>query len=133
MAPRSLALVLGLCNVVAGALLVSAPSLLLGSLEGSHTPSASLLRGCIGVLLVAIGVGALRMPPEALRSYLWIFGVAVKVVAAMLWSLTALQTGVDGLWIGAAADGALALVIAAGLWRPSADGDARRFHDAPGR
>ena len=122
MAPRSLALVLGLCNVVAGALLVSAPSLVLGTLEGSHTPSARLLGGCIGVLLAAIGVGALGTPPEAIRSYLWIFGVAVKVVAALLWSLTALQTGAGGLLFGAAADGALALAIAGGLWRPRAAG-----------
>jgi hypothetical protein len=132
MAPRSLALGLGLCNVVAGALLVSAPSLLLGTLEGSQTSSARLLGGCAGVLLTAIGVGALRMPTEALRSYLWIFGVGVKGVAALLWAVTALQTGAAGLWFGAAADGALALAIAGGLWR-NAGSHARSPHDAPSR
>ena len=119
MAPRPLVHLVGLCNVVAGALLMSAPSLLLGTLDGSQTSSARLLGGGAGVLLTAIGVGALRMPAEALRSYLWIFGVAVKLMAALLWSLTALQTGAGGLWLGATTDAALALIIASGLLRPT--------------
>lgn len=119
MAPRSLARFLGLCNVVAGALLLSAPTVVLGDLDGARTSSARLLGASVGVLLVAIGAGALRTPPESLRTYLWTFGVAVKIVAALIWSLTALQTGVAGLWAGAAADAAIALVIAGGLSRVS--------------
>ena len=124
MAPRSLAYVLGLCNLVAGALLMSRPRLLLGDLAGTRTPAAELLLGCLGLVLIAVGSGAMRMPSNALPTYLWIFGVAVKVVAALLWSLTALETGTGALWMGAGGDAAIALVIAVGLLRavPEPDG-----------
>ena len=115
MAPRLAAHLLGLCNVVAGALVAYAPVILIPGLEGLGSPGARLLGVSLGIVLAAVGIGAWLMPADARRMYLWIFGVAVKVVAAAVWGTTAISTGVTMLAVGAAFDLAVALVIASML------------------
>ena len=112
MAPRLAAHLLGLCNVVAGALVACAPMFLMPGLEGSTSPGSRLLGMSLGVVLAAVGVGAWLMPADARRVYLWIFGVAVKVVAAAIWGAAAMTTGVALLAVAAVLDLAVALAIA---------------------
>jgi hypothetical protein len=115
MRPRVLAHLLGLCNLVAGALLSWRPELLLAGVDGVHTAAARLLGASAAVFLVGVAAGAWWLPAAARRPYLWIFGVTVKAVAALVWATAAIATGASSAWTGAAFDGALALVIAAGL------------------
>ena len=75
MAPRLAAHLLGLCNVVAGALVACAPAILMPGLDGLGSPGARLLGVSLGVVLAAVGIGAWLMPADARRMYLWIFGV----------------------------------------------------------
>ena len=116
MAPRPLVHVLGLCNVVAGALLAFGPSLV-APLDGVHAPAARLFAASGGLLLVTIAIGAWRMPPAGLRSYLWLFGVGVKVAAALVWGAAASLAAVPTLWSGALLDLGVAAIIAIGLAR----------------
>src|SRR6188474_52079 len=104
MAPRLAAHLLGLCNVVAGALVACAPAILMPGLDGLGSAGTRLLGSSLGLVLAAVGIGAWLMPADARRSYLWIFGVAVKVVAAAVWGTTAISTGVTMLAVGAAFD-----------------------------
>ena len=115
MAPRLAAHLLGLCNVVAGALVACAPGILMPGLDGLGSAGARLLGISLGVVLAAVGIGAWLMPADARRMYLWIFGVAVKIVAAAVWGATAMTTGVTVLAAGAAFDLAVALAIASML------------------
>ncbi|AMY12203.1 hypothetical protein LuPra_05476 [Luteitalea pratensis] len=112
MAPRLATHLLGLCNVVAGALVACAPVILMPGLNGLDSPGARLLGVSLGVVLVSVGIGAWLIPADGRRVYLWIFGVAVKVVASAVWGAAALTTGVAMLAAGAALDLAVALAIA---------------------
>lgn len=114
MSPRLLLKILGLCNVVAGALLVFAPALI-APVDGVHSAAATLALRSAAALLIAVAIGAWCMPDDAVRSYLWIFGVGVKVAGAVLWAAAAAQPGVGALWVGAVVDAVLAAVIAIGL------------------
>ena len=114
MAPRPLVHVLGLCNVVAGALLVVAPGAI-APLDGASSPAARLLGLSAAVLLWAVAVGGWQLPRTASRPYLWIFGVVVKAIAAAMWGAAAVLAGVPMLWLGAVADLAVAAVIISGL------------------
>ena len=72
----------------------------------------------LAVFLVGSGVGFIPavLNPAQQRPYLWTFGVGVKLVAALLFLRLAL-TGLVG-WlpgIAAAADGALAVLLADGV------------------
>ncbi len=118
MSPRLALYVLGLGNLVAGALVALAPAVVLSAADGRHSTSARLLGGSLAVMLVAVGSAGWLLPPEARRAYLWIFGVAVKAAAALLWGATALATGLIMLAAGAVADLAVALAIA-GILRAS--------------
>lgn len=76
----------------------------------------------IGVFLVGSGVGFIPavLSPERQRSYLWIFGVGVKLVAASLFArlwLAGLAGWAPGLL--AVADGALAALILVALLKPA--------------
>ena len=115
MAPRLAAHLLGLCNVVAGALVACAPVILMPGLDGLGSAGTRLLGSSLGIVLAAVGIGAWLMPADARRIYLWIFGVAVKGVAAAVWGAAAMTTGVTMLAAGAALDLAVALVIASML------------------
>ena len=111
MSPRLAAHLLGLCNVVAGALVVWAPAMLMPGVGGLGSPAAGLLGASLGVLLTAVGIGAWIVPVEARRTYLWMFGVGVKVVAAIIWAAAAMTTGVMMLAAGAVVDLAIASAI----------------------
>jgi hypothetical protein len=117
MPPRWAIHTLGLCNVVAGALVALVPSVFMPGADGIDTISSRLLGASLGVVLVAVGAGAWLLPSTAVGVYLWLFGVGVKVVAAALWGWAARQSGVGMLWVGAALDLAVALAIAGGLLR----------------
>jgi hypothetical protein len=121
MAPRLASHLLGLCNLVAGALVASAPVLLMPGVQGIDSPGSRLLGASLGVLLVAAGVGAWLMPAEGRRAYLWLFGVAVKLVGAAVWGVAAIVTGAAMLAIGAVFDLAVASTIAV-LLRTTASG-----------
>ena len=116
MAPRLATHLLGLCNLVAGALVACAPVYLIPGLDGLDSPGARLLGVSLGVVLAAVGIGAWLMPGDGRRAYLWIFGVAVKVAGAAVWGTAAMMTGVTMLAAGAAFDLAVAVAIA-GLLR----------------
>ena len=109
---------LGLGNLVAGALLVWGRSWLMPGLDGIASPAATLMACSLGLMLWAVAAGAWLMPASASRGYLAIFGVALKGVAALIWAWTAVQTGVTALWVGAGLDLALAVAIAASLRYP---------------
>jgi hypothetical protein len=111
MAPRLATHLLGLCNLVAGALVACTPALLMPGLQGLDSPGSRVLGVSLGVVLAAVGVGAWLMPSDGRRAYLWIFGVAVKVAGAAVWGLAAMTTGVTTLAMGAAFD----LVVAAAI------------------
>ena len=111
MAPRLAAHLLGLCNVVAGALVACAPALLLRGLDGLDSPGARLFGVSLGVVLAAVGVGAWVMPADGRRTYLWIFGVAVKIAGAASWGIAAKLTGATTLAMGAVFDVAVATAI----------------------
>ena len=113
MQPRALVHMLGLCNIVAGAFLMLAPELV--PVPGADTPAGRLLGTSAGIMLWAIALGGWRQPPNAVRSYLWIFGVGVKVIGAGAWGTVATATGASSLWAGALADLALALTITVAL------------------
>lgn len=115
MPPRWAVHTLGLCNVIAGALVVLAPSLLMPGLDGNDTTTARLLSASLGMLVAAVGAGAWLMPAAAVRAYLWLFGVGVKLLTSVLWGCFASHSGVGMLWAGAMSDLAVALVIASGL------------------
>jgi hypothetical protein len=115
MAPRLAAHLLGLCNLVAGALVASAPVILMPGLDGLDLPGARLLGVSLGIMLSAVGIAAWLIPADARRTYLWIFGVAVKVAGAVVWATVAAQTGVTMLAAGAGFDLAVALAIAGSL------------------
>ena len=112
MAPRLAAHLLGLCNLVAGALVAFGPVILMAGLDGLGSPGTRLLGMSLGVLLAAVGIGAWLMPADARRVYLWIFGVGVKTVGAAVWCVTAMTTGVAMLAAGAVLDLVVALAIA---------------------
>lgn len=113
MSPRFLLRILGLCNVVAGALLVFAPALV-GPVAGVDSPAATLARRSAAALLIAVAVGAWSMPAGAATRYLWIFGVGVKLAAAVIWATAAVASGPQ-VWMSAGVDLALAVLIASGL------------------
>jgi hypothetical protein len=117
MSPRFAVHILGLCNLVAGALVAWAPSALMPGLGGLDTSGARLLGASLGVMLAGAGAGAWVMPPAAVPPYLWLFGVGVKLVGAVLWGWKAQQSGVAMLWAGAALDVFVALVISGILLR----------------
>jgi hypothetical protein len=116
MSQRWLVHLLGLCSVAAGALLASVPALVL-PLDGLHSPAGLLLTRSLAVVVAAVGIGAWSMPPEAVRAYLWVFGVGVKGVGGLLWGATAMSTGLAMLAVGAVLDLVVALAIASGLSR----------------
>jgi hypothetical protein len=116
MPPRPLVHLLGLCNLVAGALLAF-DAALVAPVDGAGTPAARLLGASGGALLAAIAVGAWRMPQDAVRPYLWTFGVGVKLAAAAVWAAAAVVTAVPALLLGASLDLGIAVAIAAGLRR----------------
>lgn len=111
MAPRTAVHLLGLCNLVAGALLLVAPALVL-PLDGVGSPAGIILTRGLGIVLVAVGVTGWVIPNDAVRPFLWIFGVGVKGLGGALWGATAWMTGVGAIGAGAAVDAALAAVIA---------------------
>lgn len=113
MTPRHAVLLLGLCNLVAGALVAWAPGLLMPGADGLGSTGARVLGGSLGIVLAGSGIGAGLMPAPAIRPYLWVFGVGVKVVAAAVWGTIAAQSGIAMLWAGAALDLAVATAIAA--------------------
>ena len=115
MRPRVLAHLLGLCNLVAGALLLFRPEVLLAGVDGAQTDAARLLSACAAAFLLGVAVGAWWLPATALRPYLWIFGVAVKLAAALAWAAAAVETGTSTLWSGAAFDAVIAIVIGTAL------------------
>jgi len=112
MAPRLATHLLGLCNLVAGALVACAPALLLRGLDGLDSPGSRLLAVSLGVVLAAVGIGAWLIPAEGRRTYLWIFGVAVKIAGAALWVIAAAMTGATALAMGAVFDVAVATAVA---------------------
>jgi hypothetical protein len=114
MSPRLLVRILGLCNVVAGALLMFAPRHI-APVDGMHTTAATLMARSAAVLLIAVAIGARWMPGDAARPYLWTFGVGVKLAGAIIWAAAAVETGVAPLWTGAAVDAGVAAVVALGL------------------
>jgi len=114
MSPTVLVRILGLCNLVAGALLVWAPTLV-APLEGAGSPAAVLAFRSAAVLLVAVAAGAWVLPAGALRPFLWLFGVSVKLAAAAIWAAAAMSAGTPQLWLGAGVDASVAAVIATGL------------------
>ncbi len=116
MAPRPLVHLLGLCNVLAGALLVLAPSSAV-PLAGATSPAARVFAGSAAAMLLSVAVAGWLLPATATRTYLWIFGVGVKVAGAVTWSAAAGFTGVPGLWAGALFDLAVAVAIGVGLRR----------------
>ena len=111
MRPRQAVHLLGLCNLVAGALLALAPSLLL-PIEGVQSAAGTLLARALAVVLVAVGIAGWMLPENALRAYLWVFGVGVKGLGAGLWGLSAWTSGVSAIGVGAAFDATLAILIA---------------------
>jgi hypothetical protein len=111
MRPRQAVHLLGLCNLVAGALLASAPTLLL-PIDGVQSAAGNVLARGLAVVLVAIGIAGWALPDAAVRTYLWVFGVGVKGLGAALWAITAWTSGVAAIGVGAAVDGVLALLIA---------------------
>ena len=117
MTPRHAVLVLGLCNLVAGALVAWAPALLMPGADGLGSTAARVFAGSLGIMLVGTGIGGFLMPEAAVRSYLWLFGVSVKVAATLAWGTIASQSGITMLWAGAALDLAVAMLIAAILIR----------------
>ena len=117
MRPRVLAHLLGLCNLVAGALLLFRPDVLLAGVHGAQTVAARLLSGAAAVFLLGVAGGAWCLPATATRPYLWIFGVAVKFAGALAWGAAAAETGATALWSGAAFDAALVIVTALSLRR----------------
>jgi len=123
MAPRPAVYLLGLCNLVAGALVAFAPGALMPGVEGLGSPSTRLLGVSLGILLVAVGAGAVIMPPVARRAYLWLFGVGVKVVAAAMWGAIAVTSGATTLAAAAAGDLLVAMAIV-GLLRTAPPTDA---------
>ena len=118
MPPHAALHLLGLSNLVAGALVALAPPLVLASADGVHSTSARLFGGSLAIMLVAAGSAGWFVPPAARRPHLWIFGVAVKLAAALLWGWTAVATGLSTLAAGAAADLVDAVTIA-GILRAS--------------
>lgn len=114
MAPRVLVQFLGLCNFVAGALLAFAPARV-APLDGLHSPAATLSLRSAAACLVAMALGAWWVPADAQRGYLWIFGVGLKGAGALVWAATAWDTRVGPIWVAAAVDVAIAMVIAGGL------------------
>ena len=112
MAPRLATHLLGLCNLVAGALVACAPALFLAGLDGLDRSGARLLGVSLGVVLAAVGLGAWLIPPDARRAYLWMFGVAVKIAGAAVWGTAAVLTGVPMLAMGAMFDLAIAIAVA---------------------
>lgn len=116
MPPRLLAYVLGLCNLGAGALLISGPQLAV-PLDGAQSPAASLLGRAAGTLLVAIAAGAWWLPRNALSSYLWLFGVGAKIAGVVLWASAALSFESPALWLGAGVDLVVAVMVTTGLLR----------------
>ncbi len=116
MPPRLLAHILGLCNLGAGALLVSDPHLVV-PLDGVHSPAASLLGRAAGTLLVAIAAGAWWLPRTAMSAYLWLFGVGAKIAGVVLWASAALSFGSPALWLGAGVDLIVAVIVTVGLVR----------------
>lgn len=109
---------LGLGNLVAGALLVWGRSWLMPGLDGTTSPAAALLATSLGLALGAIAAGAWLMPTSASRVYLSIFGVVLKGLGAVTWAVAATQTDVPALWVGAGLDLALAVAIATSLRYP---------------
>lgn len=114
MRPQRLLTFLGLCNVVAGALLVAAPERLV-PLDGIELAAGRLLTLTLALFLVASGLAAWLVPAPARRVYLWIFGVGLKGCAALLWGGAALVTDGSALWIGGGADIVVAAVCAVSL------------------
>jgi hypothetical protein len=117
MTPRHAVLLLGLCNLVAGALVAWAPALLMPGADGLGSTATRLCAGSLGIMLAGAGIGGLLMPDPAVRTYLWVFGVSVKVAATLAWATIAVQSGIAMLWAGAALDLAVAMAIAATLIR----------------
>jgi hypothetical protein len=115
MAPQPAVYLLGLCNLVAGALVVFAPGALMPGVDGLGSPSTRLFGLSLGILLLAVGGGAAVMPPVARRAYLWLFGVGVKVMAAAVWGAMAIASGALTLAAAAAGDLVIAVAIAAML------------------
>ena len=101
----------GLCNLVAGALLACRPTLVL-PLDGVQSPAGVVLTRGLAVVLVAIAVAGWSIPDNALRAFLWIFGVGVKGLGAALWGVTAATTGAGVIGAGASMDAAVAVLIA---------------------
>lgn len=117
MTPRLVASILGLCNVVAGALVTFALPQLMPGADGLGSTAARVLGGSLAAFLVGSGLGAWLMPAEGRRPYLWVFGVAIKIAAGVLWGSSAVSSGIPQLWIGAAVDLAVAAVVFVGLVR----------------
>jgi hypothetical protein len=117
MSPERALSFLGLCNVVAGALVALAPALLMPGADGLGSTAARLLGGSLGIVLAGSGIGAFRMPGPAVRPYLWVFGIGVKLAAAAAWSAMAGHSGILMLWGGAALDLGIAVVCALALAR----------------
>ena len=76
----------------------------------------------LALFLVGSGVGFVPavLAPQSQRPYLWVFGVGVKLAAAMLCARLVLS-GLVGWLPGVAAliDGTLAVLLLLALWRPA--------------
>ncbi|WP_396623439.1 hypothetical protein [Luteitalea sp.] len=117
MPPRLLVHLLGLCNVVAGALVTFALPQLMPGADGLGSTAARVLGGSLAAFLVGSGLGAWLIPAEGRRPYLWVFGVAIKIAAGVLWGSTAVSSGIAQLWIGAVLDLGIAALVATTLLR----------------
>jgi hypothetical protein len=117
MTPRQLVIVLGLCNVVAGALVAFALPQLMPGADGLGSTAARVLGGSLSAFLVGTALGAWLMPPEGQRPYLWVFGVAVKIAAGLLWGSIAVSSGIGQMWVGALLDLGIAGVVVVSLLR----------------
>lgn len=106
-------------NVGAGLALAATRGGILGQL--GLPPPLPFYADLMGVFLVGSGVGFIPavLNPQAQRPYLWTFGVAVKLVAALLLGRLWL-TGWVGWLVGvlAVADATIAVLLAVSLSRP---------------
>jgi len=117
---RVLCIVCVVVNTAAGLALSATRGGILGQL--GLPPPLPFYADLMGLFLVGSGVGFIPavLNPQQQRSYLWVFGVGVKLVAAMLFTRLWL-TGLVGWMPGmlALTDGLLAALILIALVKPA--------------